>query len=74
MEYLGRIAQAPERVEKNINCSRKFYEPILLEFEDEDGFNAFYFKTNKIMSESNDRNNGRCIVEDNDRNKYIIYI
>ena len=74
MDYLGKILETPNKVDSDINTSRKFYEPIAFDFEDEDSFNSFYFKLNKIMSDANDKNNGRCIVEDKERSKYIIDI
>ena len=74
MEYLGKISEIPALVHKKINCSRKFYEPIYFDFEDEESFNSFYFKSNKIIYNSYDKNNGRCIVEDNEKTKYVIDI
>ena len=74
MDYLGKITEAPLRVDNSVNSSRKFYEPITFNFEEEDDFNSFYFKVNKLMLESNDKNNGRCIVEDSEKSKYIIDI
>ena len=74
MDYLGKIADAPKKVDSDVNSSRKFYEPITFNFEEEDDFDSFYFKLNKLMSDSNDKNNGRCIVEDSEKSKYIIDI
>lgn len=68
MEYLGKIDGVPSGIKKQINSARRFFEPISFNFDDE-GFNSFYFKTNKIMNES-----GRAIVEDFDKSKYIVEI
>lgn len=74
MDYLGKILEAPSKVESDVNSSRKFYTPIAFNFDETEEFNSFYFKINKLMSESNDKNNGRCIVEDSQKAKYIIDI
>lgn len=74
MDYLGKIAKQPLKIEKEINSSRKFYEPITFYFDDNESFNSFYFKIHKTMSDVSDRNNGRCIVEDSEKTKYIIDI
>jgi hypothetical protein len=72
MEYLGKIERVPSRIYKNIDSARKFYEPVVFEFEDDDAFNAFFFKTNKLFSDPSDKNNGKCIVEDYEKCKHII--
>lgn len=73
VEYLGKISNVPARMYSNIKTSRRFYEPLYFKFEDEESFNAFYFKTSKMMSDSsNDKNNGRCIVEDAEKCKHIV--
>lgn len=74
MDYLGKIGEVPLKIEKDINSSRKFFNPIAFYFKDNDEFNSFYFKINKLISDSSDKNNGRCIVEDNTKCKYIIDI
>ena len=74
MDYLGKISSVPERVEKEINSSRKFYEPIVFYFDETDDFNSFHSKANRLMTDTHDKSNGRCIVEDDSKSKYIIDI
>jgi hypothetical protein len=68
MDYLGRLEKLPTRLKTQINTSRSFYENISFnEFENENDFNFLYSKLQKTFKE-----NGKCIIEDSSKNKYII--
>jgi len=69
MDYLGKIEEVPEIVEKIKNSSKPEFTPIQFCFDDEEEFISLYSKVYKVFLEQ-----GRCIVEDLGRSKYIIDI
>lgn len=68
MDYLGKVEKLPARLKTNINTSRSFYENISFEdFQNENEFHLLYSKLQKTL-----KDNGKCIIEDSGKNKYII--
>lgn len=68
MEYLGKLEETPERIENIKNSSKPEFTPLTFRFEDdEEGFINLYAKAYKVFYEQ-----GRCIVEDSEKSKYII--
>jgi hypothetical protein len=69
MEYLGKLEETPERIENIPNLSKPEFTPLRFRFDDEEEFISLYSKVYKVFGEQ-----GRCIVEDLDKSKYIIDI
>ena len=69
MEYLGKLEEMPERIENIESSSKPEFTPIQFRFDDEEEFISLYSKVYKVFGEQ-----GRCIVEDLDKSKYIIDI
>lgn len=69
MDYLGKIEETPERIKNNNNSSKPEFTPLQFFFDDEEEFISMYSKIYKVFGEQ-----GRCIVEDLDKSKYIIDI
>ena len=70
MEYLGKLEETPERIENIKNSSKPEFTPLTFRFEDdEEGFINLYSKVYKVFNDQ-----GKCIVEDADKSKYIIDI
>jgi len=70
MDYLGKIEETPERIENIKNSSKPEFTPIEFRFQDdEESFINLYSKAYKVFNDQ-----GRCIVEDVERSKYIIDI
>lgn len=69
MEYLGKLKETPERIENIPNSSKPEFTPIRFRFDDKEEFISLYSKVYKVFGEQ-----GRCIVEELDKSKYIIDI
>ena len=70
MDYLGKIEETPERIANIENSSKPGFTPLEFLFrDDEESFINLYSKVYKVFNEQ-----GRCIVEDAERSKYIIDI
>jgi hypothetical protein len=69
MDYLGKLEAMPQRIENIQNSSKPEFTPIKFRFDDEEEFISLYSKVYKVFDEQ-----GRCIVEDLDKSKYIIDI
>lgn len=69
MEYLGKIEEMPERIKTIKNSSKPEFKTLQFYFYYEEDFINFYSKVYKVFGEQ-----GRCIVEDLDKSKYIIDI
>jgi hypothetical protein len=69
MDYLGKIEELPEKLERRTNSSKPEFSPLSFMCENEESFINLYSKAHKVLQEQ-----GRCIVEDSEKSKYIIDI